>query len=308
MKKYDVLIIGLGCAGYTAAIYSARYMLSTFLVGAVEGGLGITAAEVGNWPGNIDITGPDLMENFRKHATSFSEVTHKNAWVKKIEKTADGFQMLLDDGETVEGKTLIFAMGSNKRHLGIPGEERLSGKGVTYCATCDAFFYKGKDVAVIGGGDSAVEGAAIAAQVAKKVYLIHRRKDFRAEPYWVEKVKAKENVVFVLENNITEVLGEQKVSGVKLAKPFEGSDTINVDGVFIEVGADPATALAESLGCTVDTKGYLSVDAAMRTNVAGVFGAGDITSGSNYFAQFVTAAGEGAIASNSAFNYVQAGR
>lgn len=302
---YDVLIIGLGCAGYTAAIYSARYRLKTYLVGETQGGLGITAAEVGNWPGNIEITGPDLMENFHKHAVSFEEVTLALARVDRIEKIDGGFRLHQNDGEVVEGKTIIFAMGSNKRHLGAPGEDRLSGKGVTYCATCDAFFYRGKDVAVLGGGDSAVEGAAIAAQVARRVYLIHRRSDFRAEPYWVEKVKARDNVTFVLERNVVEIFGDQKVSGITLDQPFEGSTTIAVDGVFIEIGATPATSLAQSLGCNVDEKGYLEVDRAMKTAIPGVFGAGDITSGSNYFAQFVTAAGEGGVAANSAFHYLQ---
>lgn len=304
---YDVLIVGLGCAGYTAAIYSARYKLKTYLVGQTQGGLGITAAEVGNWPGDIEISGPDLMEKFHKHAVSFEEVTLKLARVEKIEKIEGGFRLHQDDGCTVDGKTIIFAMGSNKRHLGVPGEERLSGKGVTYCATCDAFFYRGKDVAVIGGGDSAVEGAAIAAQVARRVYLIHRKDTFRAEPYWVERVKARENVTMVLERNVVEILGDQKVASIKLDQPFEGSDSLTVDGVFIEIGATPATDLAQSLGCQVNEKGYLTVDQGMKTAVPGVFGAGDITSGSNHFAQFVTAAGEGAVAANSAFQYLQAG-
>ncbi len=304
---YDSLVIGLGCAGYTAAIYNARYKLTTFLVGQTPGGLGITAAEVGNWPGEIEITGPDLMEKFQKHAQSFEEVTMHTARVEKIEKGEGVFCITMDDGTKAEGKTLIFAMGSNKRHLGVMGEEEFSGKGVTYCATCDAFFYRNKTVAVIGGGDSAVEGAAIAAQVAAKVYLIHRRDNFRAEPYWVEKVKAKENVVFVLENEIVEIMGDQKVTGLKLKTAFEGSDTLTVDGVFIEVGADPATKLAKEIGCETDEKGYLKVDRSMRTNIPGVFGAGDITDGSNHFAQFTTAAGEGATAANSAFNYLQSG-
>lgn len=304
---YDVLIIGLGSAGYTAAIYSARYKLKTFIVGAVEGGLGITAAEVGNWPGTELITGPDLMDTFRKHALTFEEVTHKLARVDKVEKISNGFRLHLDDGETVEGKTLIFAMGSNKRHLNVPGEDRLSGKGVTYCATCDAFFYRNKDVAVIGGGDSAVEGAAIAAQVARMVYLVHRRTDFRAEPYWVQKVKEKKNITMVLERNLLEIQGDQKVSGIKLDQLFEGKDVIPVDGVFIEIGADPAIALPKELGCEVDARGYLKVDPGMRTTVPGVFGAGDLTNGSNYFAQFTTAAGEGATAANSAFQFLEAG-
>jgi len=305
---YDVLIIGIGCAGYTAAVYAARYKLNTFIVGAEEGGLGNTAAEVGNWPGIQEITGPDLMQNFKNHALSFTEqVTHKNARVLKVEKGQGVFHLTLDDGSTVEGKTLIFAMGSTKRHLGVKGEKEFSGKGVTYCATCDAFFYRNKVVAVIGGGDSAVEGAAIAAQVASKVYLVHRRDAFRAEPYWVDQVKAKSNVSFVLETNIVEILGEQKVTGIKIDKPFEGSDMLKVDGVFIEIGGDPATSLAKEIGCTVDAKGFLEVDNAMRTVVPGVFGAGDITSASNHFAQFTTAAGEASVAANSAFNYLQSG-
>jgi thioredoxin reductase (NADPH) len=304
MTKYDTIIIGLGCAGYTAAIYSARYKLSTLLVGMEDGGLGLTAAEVGNWPGEVDITGPDLMEKFKKHAVSFEEVTHKIARVSAIKKKKGGFTVEFDGGETAEGKTIIFATGSRKRHLGIPGEEEYSGKGVTYCATCDAFFYKGKDVAVIGGGDSAVEGAAIAAQVARKVYLIHRRSEFRAEPYWIDRVKAKDNITMVMETNITEVLGGSKVTGVKLDKPFEGLEELNVDGVFIEIGADPATDLAKMVGCEVDEKGYLKVHATMATSVPGVFAAGDVTNGSNYFAQFTTAAGEGAVAANGVFSYL----
>jgi thioredoxin reductase (NADPH) len=305
---FDVVIIGLGAAGYTAAIYAARYKLSTLIVGAEEGGMGMTAAEVGNWPGDIDVKGPDLMERFKKHALSFGEiVTHKIAWVKSIEKTAAGFRLHFENGETAEGKTIIFAMGSSKRHLGVPGEQEFSGKGVTYCATCDAFFYRGKTVAVIGGGDSAVEGAAIVAQVAAKVYLVHRRSEFRAEPYWVDRVKSRDNVTFVLERNVAEIVGDKKVTGLRLDKPFEGQDTLAVDGVFIEVGSLPAVELCKELGCALDAKGFLKVDDAMATNVPGVFGAGDVTSGSNHFAQFATAAGEASVAANSVFNYLQGG-
>jgi thioredoxin reductase (NADPH) len=310
---YDVIIIGLGCAAYTAAIYTARYKLSTLIVGAEEGGMGITAAEVGNWPGIIDIKGPDLMENFKKHALSYEGVEHRNAYVKKVELAGDlnrrltGFRLTLENGEIMEGKTVIFATGSEKRKLGIKGEKEFLLKGVTYCATCDAFFYKGKDVAVLGGGDAAVEGAAIAAQVCKTVYLIHRRKEFRAEPYWVDKVKEKKNIVFVLERNAVEILGEEKVTGVKLDKEFEGKNVLPVAGVFIEIGADPASKIAKELGCDLDERNFVKVDEAMRTSVPGVFGAGDVTSGSNHFAQFTTAAGEGAIAANSVFNYLQTG-
>jgi thioredoxin reductase (NADPH) len=227
--------------------------------------------------------------------------------VNNIDKIDGGFRFTLGDGTTVEGKTIIFATGSNKRHLGAPGETEFSGKGVTYCATCDAFFYRNKTVAVLGGGDSAVEGAAIAAQVAKTVYLVHRRNEFRAEPYWVDKVKSKENIVLVLERNVTQILGDKKVTGIKLDKPFNGSDQLAVDGVFIEIGSTPAVDLPKQLGCALDDKGFLKVDEAQRTTVPGVFGAGDVTSGSNHFAQFTTAAGEATVAANSAFNFLQSG-
>ncbi|MBP9774179.1 MAG: FAD-dependent oxidoreductase [Candidatus Peribacteraceae bacterium] len=304
---FDTAIIGVGAAGYTAAIYTARYQLSTLIIGAEEGGMGQTAAEVGNWPGIIEIRGPDLMESFKKHATSFEGVKHMIGRVNDIQKIDGGFKLLLADGTSQEARTVILATGSSKRHLGVKGETEFSGKGVTYCATCDAFFYRNKTVAVIGGGDSAVEGAAIAAQVAKTVYLIHRRNSFRAEPYWVQKVKEKTNVVMVLENTITEVLGDQKVTGVKLEKPFNGSDMLTLDGVFIEVGSIPNVDLATKIGCKLDDKGFMQVDAGMRSTVKGILGAGDVTSGSNHFAQFTTAAGEGAIAANSVFNYLQAG-
>ncbi len=303
----DIIIIGLGCAGYTAAIYSARYKLKTFLVGAEAGGMGNTAAEVGNWPGEIEIRGPDLMDKFKAHATSFKEVTLKIAYVKDIQKIDGGFRVFMEGNETVDGKTIIFATGSNKRHLGIPGEAEFSGKGVTYCATCDAFFYKNKTVAVIGGGDSAVEGAAIAAQVAAKVYLVHRKNSFRAEPFWVDKVKEKKNVEFVLERNVLEVHGDKKVTGIKLDQPYNGSDILTVDGVFIEIGSNPAIDLPKKLGCEIDALGFLKVDEAQRASVPGIFGAGDLTSGSNHFAQFTTAAGEGTVAANSAFNFLQSG-
>ena len=304
---YDVLIIGLGAAGYTAAIYAARYKLSVFIVGAEEGGMGMTAVEVGNWPGDIDVKGPDLMERFRQHALSFGDaVSHRLSHVKSVERAPDGtFVLHLDGGDTVQGRSVIFAMGSYKRHLGVPGEEEFSGKGVTYCATCDAFFYRGKDVAVIGGGDSAVEGAAITAQVANKVYLIHRRGEFRAEPYWVDEVRRKKNVEFVLERTVAEIVGEQTVCAVRLDKEWNGAQEIPVAGVFIEVGSVPATDLAKDMGCVLDERAFLRVDAGMRTSLEGVFGAGDVTNGSNHFAQFTTAAGEGAIAANSAFAYLQ---
>lgn len=303
----DTAIIGLGCAAYTAAIYTARYKLDTIMIGEEEGGMGMTAAEVGNWPGEIEIKGPELMEKYKNHALSFDNVEHKVGRVEEVKKIDGGFACTMQNGDVIEAKTVIFATGSNKRHLGIPGENEFSGKGVTYCATCDAFFYRGKTVAVLGGGDSAVEGAAIAAQVAEKVYLVHRRDSFRAEPYWVDEVESKNNIEFVLNTNALEVIGDTKVTGLKIDTPYNGTDTLDVDGVFIEIGSIPATKLPEQLGCALDERKHVKVGADMATNVQGVFAAGDVSSGSNHFAQFATAAGEGAIAANSVFSYIQGG-
>ncbi len=305
---FDTAIIGLGAAGYTAAIYSARYKLATLLVGEEEGGMGTTAAEVGNWPGDIEVTGPELMERMKKHVQSFSEVTMKRGRVSTVERLGgkgDGFRLTFADGKTEEAKTVIFATGSNKRHLRVPGEKEFAGKGVSYCATCDAFFFRGKTVAVVGGGDSAVEGAAIVAQTAKKVYMIHRRDVFRAEPYWVDKCKAKDNVVFVLGRQVKEIKGGLKVTGLLLDQPFEGSELLPVDGVFVEIGSIPAVELAQALGCALDEWGYLKVDSALQTTVPGAFAAGDVAGGSNHFAQFVTAAGEGAVAVSGVFGFLQ---
>lgn len=270
--------------------------------------MGMSAVEVGDWPGIAHIAGADLMENFKKHALGLEGVSQRIARVVRVAKgPGETFTLELQNGETIVARAVILALGTKKRHLGVPGEREFAGKGVTYCATCDAYFYKGKDVAVIGGGDSAIEGAAIAAQVARKVYLIHRRKEFRAEPYWVDRVRARSNVVFVLERHVVEIVGDAKVTAVRLDKPLDGSDTIAVDGVFIEVGADPASDLAKEAGCALDAKGYVQVDAAQATTVPGLFAAGDITTNSNYFAQFTTAAGEATVAANSAFKYLQRG-
>lgn len=303
---YDTLIIGTGCAGYTAAVYAARYKLNVYLIGAEAGGMGNTAAEVGNWPGDQEVKGPELMTRMREHAESFDTVTSKAGHVHAIVKTEHGFKATLDEGKTVEANTVIFATGSNKRKLGAPGEKEFAGKGVTYCATCDAFFFRNKTVAVLGGGDAAVEGAAIVAQVAKKVYLVHRRNEFRAEPYWVDKVKEKDNVEFVLERNVTKIFGENTVTGITLDTPYEGSNDIAVDGVFIEIGAIPATELAQTLGCEVDEANFLKVQKNQASvSVPGVFGAGDVTDASNRFAQFTTAAGEASVAANAVFAYLQ---
>ncbi len=302
---YDVAIIGLGTAGYTAAIYCARYGLKVFLVGFSEGGTGMVAAEVGDWPGDIHTTGPELMERQKKHVQSFESVTYRVKEVKEVIKKGASFELVLSGGENVEAKSVIFAMGGKSRKIGVPGEERLSGKGVTYCATCDAFFFRGKTVAVVGGGDSALEGTVITAQVAKKVYLIHRRNEFRGQPYWQKRVNEASNIELVLERNVTEILGDQKVTGLRLDKEHNGSTEIALDGVFVEIGHDPLIEIPKKLGCVIDDRGYLLVDEAMRTNVPGALGAGDISSGSNHFAQFVTAAGEGSIAAKSAFEYLQ---
>ena len=215
-----------------------------------------------------------------------------------------------------QAKALILAMGASFRRLNIPGEEKFLGRGVSYCTLCDAPLFRGKTVAVVGGGDSAVSGAIHLSTLAKKVYLIHRRDQFRAEPTWVEKLKKKANIELILCSVVTEVLGKEKVEGIRIEKiknlPASRQDkkekikNLVVDGLFIEIGQIPSSILAQNLGVELDERGYVLVDAKMNTNVPGVFASGDLAvqKGGVLFRQFITAASDGARAAASVYHFL----
>lgn len=318
---HDLIIVGFGPAGVAASIYASRYKLSHLVFGKLPGGLISTSHLVDNYPGLEEVSGFDLGDKFLHHVQKFNPDGVKMSIIRTIEKGEDGIFTLQDsNGDTFQARSVLLALGTKYRRLGIPGENEFEGKGVTWCATCDAFFYKKKDVAVIGGGDSALESAYLLAGIAQNVYVIHRGSCFRAEPTWVDMTKAFPNVHFVMENEVASINGEAgKVVSISLKKPWNGHDgvhnkdsgvdrtdesKIDLNGVFIEIGSDPIVDLPNQLGVELDEYNYVKVNADQSTNIPGIFAAGDFTTGSNKFRQVLPAMSEGVIASNAIYNYV----
>jgi thioredoxin reductase (NADPH) len=302
---YDLIIIGAGAAGMSASIYSSRYKIKHLIFGETPGGQGMLAGTVENYPGYLSIPGPELMQKLMEQVKHYG-VEIKQEKVEGLEKVPEGFAVKTDK-ETYQAKTLILAMGASYRHLNIPGEEKLIGKGVSYCSTCDAPLFKEKIVAVIGGGNAALTGAIHLSSFAQKVYLIHRRDEFRAEPAWVDKFKQNTKIEQVLSTQVKEISGTEKVEEIILDKPYQGSTILKIDGVFIEIGQVPSSVLAGQLGVAVDEQEYIKIKPSMETNVAGVFAAGDIAAieGGILFRQFVTAAADGARAAASVYQSLQ---
>lgn len=290
----DVIIIGSGPSGYTAAIYAARAQLNPIVFeGAVTmGGALMNTTEVENFPGFIEgIMGPELMMNMRAQAERFGAqlITDDVVSVEldgDIKKVTDGA------GKTYQARSVILAMGSAFRELEVPGEKRLSGHGVSWCATCDGFFFRGQTVAVIGGGDSAVEEATFLTKFADKVYLVHRRDQLRASKAMIARAEADPKIEFVWNSEVLEVLGESKASGIRLRNTVDGSEsTLDVTGVFVAIGHDPRNELVKNT-IDLDAGGYVKVECgSTATNVDGVFACGDLVDHS--YRQAITAAGTG---------------
>ena len=294
---YDVIIIGAGAAGLTAAIYSARYNLKTLVITKTGGGIAATADRVCNYPSYKDIGGIELMERFIEHTESLG-VTIVYEEVKKITKKKDYFIV-----ETIKNnyksKKIIFSVGSERNKLNVPGEEKFNGKGVSYCATCDAPLFRDKIVAVVGGGDAALTAALLIAKYAKKVYIIHRNEKFTSpEPMYVDLIKKYKKIEVFFNEEVKEIKGNTIVNGLKLKSGKE----LKVDGIFIEIGSTPNLSFIKSLGIRVDKRGYIIADKKQRTNIKGFFAAGDVVS--ETFEQIVVVAGQGSIAANSAYEEI----
>lgn len=303
----DLIIIGAGVAGMTASVYASRYKIKHLIIGEAVGGQGMLAGKVGNYPGYISIAGPELMQKFEEQVKSYG-VEIKQEKVGGLAKIKNSFEVRTDKSQ-YQAKTLILAMGAAYRHLNIPGEDKLIGRGVSYCTSCDAPLFKEKTVAVIGGGDAAVTGAIQAAAFARKVFIIHRREEYRAEPTWIEKMRQLGKVEEVLSNQVKEIKGKGKVEEIVLTEPYKGSQILQVEGVFIEIGQVPSSILASSLGVELDEQSYIKVNPAMATNIPGVFAAGDIAAiqGGILFRQFVTAASDGARAAAGVYQSLHQG-
>ena len=300
---YDVIILGSGPAGLSAAIYAERARLRTLIIEEkpLSGGQILDTYEVDNYPGLPGITGFELGQKFRAHVDKFkTEIV--NSQVKSIELNGDQKTVVTEKG-TYEAKTLILAMGATHRTLGIPGEEKLLGMGVSYCATCDGAFFRGKTVAVAGGGDVALEDALFLARGCEKVYLIHRRDEFRGARILQEKVKETPNIELVLSCNVTEIRGEGQVSSVLVHdKKTESDRELEVQGIFIAAGTEPNIALVKGL-LEQDERGYILAGEDTRTSVEGVFAAGDVRA--KQLRQVITAAADGANAVTSVEQYIR---
>lgn len=306
-KKYDVVIAGAGPAGLTAALYSARFMLKTLVIADDVGGTLNDAGEVDDYPGIPSIQGPDLAKRFESHVIKYKVPILRDA-VVDVRRSGDGaFKVITKGGKEFVAQVVILAVGSKRRKLGVPGEDRLSGRGVTYCAPCDAPMFRGKVVAVVGGGNSALQAAVLLSSYASRVYLIHRREKFRAFPVYVRLVTQNPKIELVLNHAVVKIGGEEKVEWVRVKNVKTGEERrIGLDGVVIEIGSEPPKELFQRIGIEIDEKGYALVDREMRTSIEGIYAAGDCAAGpcKKKFDQVVTAAAEGAIAALSAYEYI----
>ncbi|MFH1662294.1 MAG: thioredoxin-disulfide reductase [Candidatus Falkowbacteria bacterium] len=305
---YDTIIIGAGPAGMTAGIYAARREMKALILGKELGGQIAWASEIENYPGFKRIDNYDLISKMQEQVSSLGvEIKSLNA-LKITEHTEENkkyFIIATEDGE-FKARTVILALGLSPRRLAIPGEKEFNGKGVSYCANCDGPFYKGKTVAVVGGGNSALDAAEIMSKIAKKVYLIHRREEFRGFELLVDEVKEKENTELVLSSEVREILGDGKVNKIKVFNKKNNQDTeLEVDGVFIEVGRIANTDLVADL-VKRDERGQIIVDEKCMTSMPGIFAAGDVTPVE--FKQITIACGHGTIAALAAYQFIQLGK
>ncbi len=290
----DLIIVGGGPAGMTAAIFAARFKLNAIIIAKEVGGLILTTNLIENWPGEIKTSGLALMKKMENHVKALG-VPIVTDEVISIEKRAKGFIIKTKLNKTYECKAVILATGTKRRKLNVPGEKEYSGRGVSYCATCDGPFFKDKIAGVVGGSNSAAREALLLAEYAKKVYIIHRREKIRAEPMIAEKVYNNKKIEIINNANILEIKGNGLIKKVILDNGRE----LPLDGLFIDIGYIPQTELAKSLGCKLNENGEVIIDKSSRTNVPYVYAAGDCADAP--YKQAITGAAEGAIAAFSAY-------
>lgn len=301
----DVVIVGSGPAGYTAAIYASRAQMNPIIYeGSVTaGGALMNTTEVENFPGFVDgVMGPDLMENMRKQAKRFGAQLITDDIVE-MDLVGDVKTLTDGSGNIVKAKTVILATGSAYREIGLENEKRLSGHGVSWCATCDGFFFRDQTIAVVGGGDSAVEEATFLTRFASKVVLIHRRDALRASKIMIDRATSNPKIEFLWNTEVVDVLGETKVSGLKLRNTLDGIETERAfTGLFVAIGHIPRSELIANQ-ITLNSEGYVEVEGrSTRTNIPGVFACGDLVD--HTYRQAITAAGSGCQAALDAEKYL----
>jgi thioredoxin reductase (NADPH) len=299
---YDLIIVGSGPAGLTAGIYASRYKLKTLIIGKINGGLITESHKVCNFPTEEDITGIELAEKMEKNAKTQGAKIVNEEVVDVVEKGDGLFKIISSDNTEFISRSLILAYGTVHRRLGLPNEERLLGKGISYCVTCDGMLFRGKIVAVIGGNDSALTSALYLADIANKVYLIYRGEKLRGEPVWIDNINQAKNIEVLLNSEVTELIGENKLEKIKISNGTQ----LEINGLFVEIGTEPIKYdFVKNLKIDTDEKGYIEVNQAQQTSRAGIWAAGDLTTGSNNFRQIITACAEGAIAAENLFKYLK---
>lgn len=299
---YDTIIIGSGPAGMTAAIFATRREMKTLVIGKELGGQIVWAGEIENYPGFKSIQNYDLIEKMRDQTASCGAEI-KSAEVNMIERVDEDTFKVITNKEEFLTKTIILTMGLSPRRLAVPGEIEFAGRGVSYCANCDGPLYKGKNVAVIGGGNAAFDAAEVLSKIASRVYLIHRNKDFKAFDALVSEVQQRENITILSDTKIKEITGESKVEKIIYTNISEEKQEVAVDGVFIEIGRIASTDLVADF-VDRDEKMQLNVNNKMETKTAGIFAAGDVANASE-FKQITVAIGQATIAALSAYKYLQ---
>ncbi|MBP5699891.1 MAG: FAD-dependent oxidoreductase, partial [Methanobrevibacter sp.] len=309
MENYDIIIIGAGPAGLTAGMYAGRQNSKTLVIDkGMAGGLGLEVPMMQNYPGFDLIAGMELIQKMKAQSENYCEIL-ENTVIDSIEKAEGGFNlktsnspllMTSDDAGEKEffTKTIIFATGSSHRHLNVPGEEEFLGRGVAYCATCDGMFFIGRDVLMVGGGNSAAQEALYLKNLGCNVKLVHRRDELRCEHH-LQKALEENDIEVLWNSTIQEIKGEMAVTSVTLLRDGKEED-YKTDAVFVAIGDDPSNELAKELGVALDDGGYIITDKKQATNVDGVYSAGDITGGVK---QWIVACGEGAVAAISAYDY-----
>ncbi len=296
----DVIIIGAGPAGLGASVYLSRYKVKHLIIGAQVGGYLNNTGEIQNYLGFPTVTGAELASKMKEHAEVLGAKIVAEEVTKVVKK--DGvFSLTTNFNHQYSAKCVIYAVGTKHRVLGIPGEKELEGKGVSYCATCDGPFFKDKKVVVVGGGNAAGSAALILAEHAKEVTIFYRKAKPPMLPSYIDQIEQSKNTKLVCCTNLTAILGEEKVEKVKLDNPYRGSNEFATDGVFIEIGSEPNTAIIDELAVEKDDWGYIKTNSDQSTSVDNFYAVGDVTTGSNRFRQIVCAASEGAISALAIF-------
>ena len=301
---YDVVIAGQGAAAFAAGLYAARYQIKSLIIGETFGGETATGGLIENYPGYPEIDGFDLMLKFKEQVEKY-DVPIIDDKVDSVKKQENLFQVKTFGGEIFSAGTVIMAVGRNRRTLNLKNEEEWVGRGVSYCSTCDAPMHKNNVVAIVGGGNAAVEGALLLSRYASTVYLIYRKEEFtRPEPISLQQLNQSKNIKQVMSTNVTQLNGVDGLDSISIDKEYNGVSEIDVDGIFIEIGADPRVEIPNQLQLELNEKNEVIVDSEMRTNVEGIFAAGDLCNSSGDLKQTITAASQGAIAATSTYHYI----